>query len=31
MAFDIEPDTELVFRLPDGGHLGTGIAGNHRM
>ena len=26
---DLEPDAELVLGLPDGGHLGTGIAGDH--
>ena len=30
MRLDLEPDLEARLRLPDGGHLRAGIAGNHR-
>src|SRR5690606_2999131 len=29
MGLDLEPDTELAFRLPDRHHFGAGIAWNH--
>ena len=28
---DLEPDAEAVLGRPDGGHLGAGVAGNHRV
>ena len=30
MGLDLEPDAELRFRRPDGNHVGTGIARDHR-
>src|SRR6266700_8306653 len=30
MCLDLEPDLEAGLRLPDGGHLGAGITGDHR-
>src|SRR5690242_6430524 len=30
MGLDLEPDAEPVLRLPDLGHFGAGIAGNHQ-
>ena len=30
MRLDLEPDVETGLRLPDGGHFGAGIAGDHR-
>jgi len=30
MGLDLEPDTEFRFRRPDGNHVGTGIARDHR-
>src|SRR5215468_12695893 len=29
MGLDLEPDAEAVLRLPDPGHLGTAVAGDH--
>src|SRR3546814_13323173 len=29
MRLDFEPDTKFGFRLPDGNHIGTGIAREH--
>ncbi len=29
MGFNLEPDTEFALRVPDGGHLGAGITGDH--
>ena len=29
MRLDLEPDAEARLRLPDGDHLGAGIAGDH--
>jgi hypothetical protein len=29
VRLDLEPDAELLFRRPDGGHFGPGIAGDH--
>jgi hypothetical protein len=29
VRLDFEPDAELLFRRPDGGHFGAGIAGDH--
>src|SRR5262245_26802824 len=31
MRLDLEPDAETGLGLPDGSHLGTGIARNHRI
>ncbi len=29
MRLDLEPDLEAGLRLPDGGHFGAGITGDH--